>query len=302
MEGWRAVAVNQTAQAHGFIQASVEGMIGGDVSLEEVRWAYLVLHAHAQWVADDGLDGGIGVPARALFLWPLFLARPTPEWAHGVRLRYDRDRRVYEALATRALRQGEEVLFVDRRLSDASVLCFQGLWLSGRHRARFSFDVGTVPRDPQSQPILEKYGCGAQPLQLYLHARKAPDPHFLGCMRMLAVASNHTRLLKAERSNWTKAWPDTGPIGRQAEAAAAELAIGSLQQALNRLSSPSLEIRRRYGGDAVAARPAVRVREAEAMVVVNLLKSMKELQLLSEGGDGARDDSPQRKRRTAAAD
>lgn len=282
MEGWRDVAVNETAKALIFLQtASFAASLGGDASLEEVRWAYLVLHAHGQWMEDEGLDDGVELPSQVLFLWPLFLARPTPEWQHGVKLRYNADQHVYEVVATRPMRPAEELLFVDRRLSDASALCFRGLWLAGRHRARLSFNVSGVVRDPQSQPILKKYGCGAQPLKLYVQARKSIDPHFLSCMRMLALASNASKLQRVERSGWMKSWPDTNPVGRQTETAAAGLAINVLQQVLNRLGSSSAEIRQRYGGDAVATRPTVRVRESETMVVVGLLKSMKELQLLS---------------------
>lgn len=267
--------------------------------LEEVRWAYLVLHAHGQWMEDDGLDDGVELPTQVVFLWPLFLARPTPEWQHGVQLRYDSKRRVYEALAPRAMRQGEELLLVDRRLSDASVLCYQGLWLAaGRHRARLALDLGHAPRDPQSESTLRKYGCGGQPLRLFVQARQSVDAHFLSCMRMLALAANATRLHRVEQSGWMRHWPDTSVLGRSTESMAAELAINALQQVLQRLGASSAEIRQRYGSDAVAARPAVRVREAETMVVIGLLKSMKELQLLTSNEylfEALRDNVRQRK-------
>jgi len=100
-------------------------------------------------------------------------------------------------------------------------------------------------------------------------------------MRMLALAANATRLQRVERTGWARSWPDTGLVGRQTEAVAAELAIGALQQVLQRLGGSGTEIRQRYGSDTVAARPAIRVREAETMLVIGLLKSMKELQVLS---------------------
>lgn len=280
MEGWRDAAVNATNHAHAFLQKSLEPFLG-EITLEEVRWAYLVLHAHGQWVEDDGLDDGIEFPDKVLFLWPFLLARSTPEWGHGVQLRYSPARRAYEATVTRSLYQGDEVLFVDRRLSDASALCFRGLWLNGQHRARISLDVSGVPRDPLSQPLLQKYGCGTQPLRFYLQARKVIDPHFLSCMRLLALAGNVSRVERVERNGWMNAWPDTSAANRQSEAAAADLAISSLQQALQRLGGSGADIRQRFGSDPLAARPTMRVREAETMIVVSLLKSMKELQLLS---------------------
>merc|ERR1712113_944551 len=100
-------------------------------------------------------------------------------------------------------------------------------------------------------------------------------------MRVLSIANNYTKLARVEKSGWFKAWPETNQIGRQSEIAAAGLAITTLQNLLSRLSASSGEIRQRYGGDAVATRPTVRVRESETMVIVGLLKSMKELQLLS---------------------
>lgn len=283
MAGWLEAGLRKTSEAHRFMgTGALEAELGGAVGLDEVRWAYLALHARAQWTEEESLDDGVDLPSKAVFLWPLFLARPTPEWRHGVRLRYDSERRVYEAIAAAPLRPGEEVLFVDRRLSDASALCFWGLWLVGRHRARLDLDMSSVAKDPQSDPILQRYGCGGQPLRLYIQARKSVDPQFLSCMRLIALSTNASRLQHiVERSKWAKAWPETAMISRQGEALAAELAILVLQQALHRLGNSSAEIRQRFGNDPVAVRPTVRVREAETMVVVGLLTSMKELQLLS---------------------
>lgn len=279
MEGWHAVAVKDTTQAHDFIRASLHQL--GDVSLDEVKWAYLVLHFHAQWAGEDGLDDGLELPPQVYFLWPLFLARPTPEWQHGVHLRHNAQSHTYEVVTSHAMHAGDEVHFVDRRLSDASVMCFQGLWLTGRHRMRLSLNVSAAKRDPPSQPILQKYGCGAQPLRLYVSAQKNVDQHFISCMRMLALASNVSKLTRAEQKGWMHSWPVTEMAGKKVEATAVELAIGSLQQVLSRLGSSSAEMRQRFGNDAAAKRPSVQVREAETMIVVGLLKSMKELQLVA---------------------
>ncbi|CAK0807318.1 unnamed protein product, partial [Prorocentrum cordatum] len=135
--------------------------------------------------------------------------------------------------------------------------------------------------DPEAQPLLQKFGCGAQPLRLFVQARRGVDPLFMGCMRMLALAGNASTLRRAVEQGWAESWPHTGVLRRAAEAAAAELAVGALQLALGRLGGSGAEIRGRFGGDPVALRPTVRVREAETMVVVGLLKSMRELQLLS---------------------
>mmetsp|Transcript_80802 Transcript_80802/g.227498 ORF Transcript_80802/g.227498 Transcript_80802/m.227498 type:complete len:522 (-) Transcript_80802:13-1578(-) len=286
MERWRVAAESKTSEAHNFIQLAGSGALGtemgGEVSIEEVRWAYLMLHAYGQWTDDESLDDGVELSSKVVFLWPLFLARPTPEWQHGVKVSYDPARKVFDVVASRAMKAHEEVLFVDRRLSDASALSFRGLWLSSRHRARLDLNVSAVTRDPLSQPILQKFGCGAQPLRLYVEARKGVDPLFLSCMRLLALANKPVKLRRAvDREEWTKDWPETLAIDRRSESAAAELAIGALQQALHRLAPASAQIRQKYGSERLASRPIVRVREAETMVIVGLLKSMKELELLS---------------------
>ncbi|CAE8623826.1 unnamed protein product [Polarella glacialis] len=174
-----------------------------------------------------------------------------------------------------------QILFLDPRLSDASALCFRGVWLTARHRARLRLNVASAKRDPKSQPILQKYGCAAQPLALYVKAERSVDPFFLSCMRMLVLAQNVTKLQRAELKGWMEAWPETIPLDQRTEAAAAALAVDVLQQALDRMGSSSAEMRQRFGGDTVAARPTVHVREAETMVIVGLLKSMKELAVLT---------------------
>merc|ERR1712072_751471 len=104
-------AVNATAAAHAFITEKLSHLI--EVSADEVRWAYLMLQSRAQWAEESEPDvpTGLELPAGVLFLWPLFLARRTPEWQHGVRLRHDKEARVYEVVATHAMRPGDEVHF-----------------------------------------------------------------------------------------------------------------------------------------------------------------------------------------------
>eukprot|EP00927_Polykrikos_kofoidii_P050323 TRINITY_DN44235_c0_g1_i1.p1 TRINITY_DN44235_c0_g1~~TRINITY_DN44235_c0_g1_i1.p1 ORF type:complete len:513 (+),score=79.63 TRINITY_DN44235_c0_g1_i1:120-1658(+) len=282
MEGWQQAAINETDRARELLRRLEAPDPRADAFLEEVRWAYLMLHAHQQWEAPDDIsDVAIEFPSQARLLWPLLLARPTPEWQHGVQLKHDSDKRVYEVVTTRAMRYGEEIHYVDRRLSDASAFCFRGLQLVGHHRARLSLNVSSVSRDPLAQPFLDKYGCGTQPLILYVQAQKVVDPHFISCMRMLALSRNVSKLQRAENAGWTQRWPATGLVDRKTETLAAELAISALQQALTRLSNANTEIRQRFGGDLLVARPTVRVREAETTLIVGLLKSVKELQLVS---------------------
>merc|ERR1712046_396171 len=97
----------------------------------------------------------------------------------------------------------------------------------------------------------------------------------------LALARNVSQLQRAENAGWLDNWPETGLVDRKTETLATEIAVTALQQIFTRLGSSSTEIRQRFGSDTVAARPSVKIREAETMIAVGLLKSMKELQLVA---------------------
>eukprot|EP00933_Yihiella_yeosuensis_P027254 TRINITY_DN2113_c1_g3_i1.p1 TRINITY_DN2113_c1_g3~~TRINITY_DN2113_c1_g3_i1.p1 ORF type:complete len:312 (+),score=46.89 TRINITY_DN2113_c1_g3_i1:1-936(+) len=288
MEGWRDIALNETMQAFAFMQKELVNLLGVDVSIQDVRWAYLVLQSYGQWSEGSVSPAlpaaalhNLELPSQVLFLWPLFLARHTSDSRHAASIRYDKAKQLYEIIAPSDMDAGEEVLLLDPRLSDATALCFRGLWLTSRHRAWLRLNVASAKRDPQSQPILQKYGCGAQPLGLFVNAEKTVDPLFLSCMRMLAMAYNASVLQRAERLGWMESWPETNAIDQRTEATAAELGVEVLEKALEPLGSSNAEIRQRFGSDTMARRPTVRVREAETMAIVGLLKSMRELALLS---------------------
>merc|ERR1719198_2169741 len=77
-------------------------------------------------------------------------------------------------------------------------------------------------------------------------------------------------------------WPNTRLDSRKTEMAAVDLAINVLSQVLSRLSGTSADIKKRFGGDTVAERPSAKVREVETMLVISMLKSMKELQVVAK--------------------
>lgn len=300
MEGWREVAVNETQRALKGIQGlNVERSLP-NVTLEEVRWAYLLLHAQRLRSDDGGADEW---PRGTALLWPRLLARTTPDPAVGAVVSWsDRDG-AFLVSAPRSLGPGDELLFLDPMLSDASALCFRGLWLTERHRMQLSLDVSSAKRDAASQPLLDKYGCGAQPLQLFIETQKTVDQRFIGCMRLLALASNASRLQALERKGFFDEWPATSSANRRTEVAAVDLAIETLSHVLNRLSSKGAVIKQRFGADTVAQRPCAKVREAETMLVVSLLKSMKELQAIARDEflfDNLRDSERERRRASRA--
>jgi len=287
MEGWQAQAKNETALARAYATGALGIEAFKDLASDEFEWAYLLLQTHAQWT-DVGkrkhgfVEGtGVAIPPRVAFLWPLFLARPTPERQHGVLVRRLEGDGGYEVAAQKAMKAGDEVHFIDQRLTDASALCFRGLWLTSRHRMLLTLDLGNLKRDPKVEPALRHYGCDAQPLRLYVQQAKIVDHHFLGCMRLLAMASLPSKLKKAVKAGWLAKWPHTALVDQETDATAADIAINALTRILTTLGTTTAEARQRYGGDAVAARPLAKVRETETMIVVDLLKTMKELQLVA---------------------
>lgn len=285
MEGWQQAAFSDTQAAHNFIIMHDAFEPFRDVSLEEVRWAYIVINAYGQWwqTMDDFEGATKEQQEMRLFLLPLFLARPTPDSEHAVRIEYKEESRTFELMSPKDLNYGEEVFFLDPALSDASVLCYRGLWFTKRHRMLLSLRVNHSKVDKDSLAILDKYGCGASPLQMYVKASKNIEPRFIGCMRMLAMSYNASRLARIEKPPllWMQDWPHTHLIDQHVEMAATQIAIDLLQQALEGLSSVNSQIRQKYGSDVVAARPTAKVREAETMILVQLLKTMKELQVVA---------------------
>ncbi|CAJ1426937.1 unnamed protein product, partial [Effrenium voratum] len=169
----------------------------------------------------------------------------------------------------------EELLFLDPQLTDATALSFRGLWLTTQHRAQLKLPL------KEKSPLMQKYGCGTQTLNLVVKLQRSIDPTFLSCVRLLAASEVPGLVPKLEKRGWFDRWPQTLPIDQSTEHSAAQLASEMLQKALERLSQSNAELKQRFGSDNVQARPVVRVREVETMVVVSLLKSMQELALLS---------------------
>eukprot|EP00435_Cladocopium_sp_Y103_P074789 s46_g51.t1 len=174
----------------------------------------------------------------------------------------------------------EELLFLDLRLTDASALCFRGVWVTAKHRAQLKLPLSSRLK-VASVPLMQKYGCLSQTqnLNLIVPVSRDVDPAFLSCMRM--ASADPEMLQRLETRGWFDRWPRTLPIDQRNEQSAAQLAVELLQKVLERLTQSNSELRQRFGSASVVQRPCVRVREAETMVVVSLLKSMQELALLS---------------------
>jgi len=281
MHHWRDVAVNETSVALEYITSELGPLLGaGRVTLDHVRWAYLVVHGFGQGEGPGPPPEDLELPSQVWFLWPLFLARPTAEPEHAALLRHNKAEQVYEVLAPRDMAASEELLFLDLRLTDASALCFRGVWVTAKHRAQLKLPLSSRLKGP-SVPLMQKYGCLSQTQNLNLIVPVSRDvaPAFLSCMRM--AAADPEMLQRLETRGWFDNWPLTLPIDQRNEQSAAQLAVELLQKVLERLTQSNNELRQRFGSASVVQRPCVRVREAETMVVVSLLKSMQELALLS---------------------
>lgn len=281
MHHWRDVAVNETSVALEYITSELGPLLGaGRVNLDHVRWAYLVVHGFGQGEGPGPPPEDLELPSQVWFLWPLFLARPTAEPEHAALLRHNKAEQVYEVLAPRDMAASEELLFLDLRLTDASALCFRGVWVTAKHRAQLKLPLSSRLKGP-SVPLMQKYGCLSQTQNLNLIVPVSRDvaPAFLSCMRM--AAADPEMLQRLETRGWFDNWPRTLPIDQRNEQSAAQLAVELLQKVLERLTQSNNELRQRFGSASVVQRPCVRVREAETMVVVSLLKSMQELALLS---------------------
>merc|ERR1719265_1659254 len=101
MEGWQQAAFSDSQAAHNFIMMHDGLELFRDVSLEEVRWAYIVLHTYGQWPQTlDDFEGATKEQQEIrLFLLPLFLARPTPDSDHAVRIEYKEDSKTFELIS-----------------------------------------------------------------------------------------------------------------------------------------------------------------------------------------------------------
>ncbi|CAJ1352268.1 unnamed protein product, partial [Effrenium voratum] len=210
------------------------GSLGASVSIEHLRWAYLVLHSYGH-VESSVLPEDLELPSQVWFLWPLFLARPTGDPQHAVKLRHNKAEQVYEVLAPRDMGPEEELLFLDPQLTDATALSFRGLWLTTQHRAQLKLPL------KEKSPLMQKYGCGTQTLNLVVKLQRSIDPTFLSCVRLLAASEVPGLVPKLEKRGWFDRWPQTLPIDQSTEHSAAQLASEMLQKALERLSQSNAE-------------------------------------------------------------
>jgi len=78
---------------------------------------------------------------------------------------------------------------------------------------------------------------------------------------------------------------NTWPVDQPSELQVTKLAASILQPQLDKLISSNRLIRTTFGADYVASRPTSKVREAETIMLVQLLKSINEVTLIAANPD-----------------
>ena len=73
-----------------YISFELEPQLGTSCTLQHVRWAYLLVHGYGQSEGPGAPALELELPSHVWFLWPLFLARPTPEAPDAALLRHNK--------------------------------------------------------------------------------------------------------------------------------------------------------------------------------------------------------------------
>jgi len=285
MENWLEMGVSVTNDVY----HQLNNVFQGKLSLDQVRWAYLVTMAYS--TRPRTLD-------RPTFLVPLILARPHTEYTPL--LHHDKEAAVYKFVANMEIPAGNEFFAYDPTLSDASALCYRGLWFTRRHRMELQLQL-RFTLDDDSSAVLEKYECVSlgslwtpvdptKPLvRLFVsHLHRQIPKHFMSCLRLLAASKegqDGAQLRALEKRGYMEKWPETAMISQTIEVKAASLALLLLQEKVEALMAGNKQVRETFGADNVAARPTTKVREAETLILVSLLNSMNELHMVVSSHD-----------------
>eukprot|EP00397_Hematodinium_sp_SG-2012_P024732 GEMP01025778.1.p1 GENE.GEMP01025778.1~~GEMP01025778.1.p1 ORF type:complete len:493 (+),score=100.39 GEMP01025778.1:19-1497(+) len=287
MQQWFEMGTSVTNDVH----KRLDKVFPGQLTIDQVRWAYIVTMMHS--TRPKMLE-------QPTLLAQMVLARPTAYKENAPILVHDKESGSYKFLANLEMAGGMEFFAYDPTFSDASALCFRGLWFTRRHRMELNLNI-TLTLDAETTEILEKYECIGQgsswmpfdrtkpSLRLFVthHHRQIPK-HFMSCLRLLAASKDGTdgkRLQVMETQDYMSKWPQTKMASQQIELKAAELALALLQKNVDAILSVNKEVRKTFGADNVAARPSTKVREAETMILVSLLKSMNELHVMASSPD-----------------
>jgi len=250
---------------------------GGAPTLEELRWAYHLLHSHGQ----SGLFNN-----EPRFLLPLFFARPTPELRDGVSI--VRGSSGWQVLANQdGVKAGDEIYVPMPTVTDATLLAFRGQSLSSRHRMKVDVDIVPEPfTDVASMPILREWGCvGPQTFFIKEVNNKGAslDRRYLSCMRMIAASRNATRLRTlVQKTAWASDWPQTSPIGHKNEGNAAAIGARYLHSKFDRMKESMDVVVALFGKLTAEHHPTILVRDAEAVMLGESVKVLLMVQQVAK--------------------
>mmetsp|Transcript_101689 Transcript_101689/g.232848 ORF Transcript_101689/g.232848 Transcript_101689/m.232848 type:complete len:199 (+) Transcript_101689:147-743(+) len=148
----------------------------------------------------------------------------------------------------------------------------------------FKVELNATYVVPEVVPTLKKWQCleadGRTSLFLLRHTKNI-DFRFLSCMRLFVLGHEQEKLATLEKDGWFSEWPRTYLVDKEVEVEAAHLATDLLDSRLQKMMSVNLEIRETMGGKSVNDHPTAKVREAETMILVQLVKSMNELRMVA---------------------
>merc|ERR1712194_716920 len=172
----------------------------------------------------------------------------------------------------------------DPRLTDASALCFHGVWFTKRHRVRVGIALPATMTDFPVNATAKHCGYNKEKHSFAIFAETTgPEAmsdagHLLvGCMR---VFSQYPRLSARrnfrERTYFKKFPKEASALDQMGELHTLIATAKLLQDKLQKLQQQNKVIRQRFGGDTVARRPTSKVREAEIVAVATLLRYVNE--------------------------
>merc|ERR1712194_147443 len=131
MESWQSDAKRDTENIFMELQKDPFLQRYGNITLAHVKWAYVVYKSRAVKLSVDPVG-------EEVFLPPIFI-RPNVEGnvvfsrteSSDIIMSFDKD--TADSDFSKALHP-TEIFFSDPSLTDASALCYHGLWLTRKHR------------------------------------------------------------------------------------------------------------------------------------------------------------------------
>ncbi|CAD7971802.1 unnamed protein product [Amoebophrya sp. A25] len=223
------------------------------------------------------------------------------------------------------VRSGNELFFSDPDLTDASALCYHGVWFTKTHRMLlslplpkevnegFSVDAarehcgydaekktwGLYIIGNQEQRTITSISTTPVSTQVeYLSSGAGNTNHpvssradnavkvFIGCLRFFLHHEKLKNRKNFRNGDYWKRFPDfTQPIDSKSESSVILTGAELLTKKVDDFLIANSKIRKRFAADYVAKRPSSKVREFETVMVVHLLKSLNDVALITQNDE-----------------